>query len=279
MKSYLLELQQQLKDNGVEPKHPSGVPPGYAIGQTSWNQNEQQQGSWGDLNTVSDTAVPTIRAERHGSSGPVLPDFRAGCIGDNYLGVSTGSNWLTPIEGTSLALFGMKLNVSEFLPPESDPIATPMSYQTFLAYALGKSKQPQTPSLPSYEECKLYAEWYFKTVQIFIPVLHRPDVMNLLSNIFHSQHQPTPAETVMIHMIMAIMKFQNYCRNGTDAMRSESMSHYHYSLSFIPDLFTGHTLPDIQALVVICSQLRNQPRPGAAWMLTRSSSSGCVRSM
>lgn len=266
----MVELQQQLRENGLEPKAPPSVPQGYLPAQPYWGQDEQQQGSWGNLNTGNGLTTSSKETERQGSQGSLLPDFRPGCTGDNYLGVSSGNNWLSPIEGTSLALFGMKLDVAELLPSESDPTAAPMSYQTFLLHALGKLHLTHPPPLPNYDDCKLYAEWYFKSVQIFIPVLHRPHFMKLLSSIFHGQHQPNAAETVMVHMVIAIMKFQYYCRNGADQMRSESMSHYHYALSFIPDLITGHTLQDIQALVVICSQLRNQPRPGAAWMFTNA---------
>ena len=68
----------------------------------------------------------------------------------------------------------------------------------------------------------------------------------------------------MVHMVLAVMQFQYSTRNGTN--QSQAMSHYHYAVSFVPDLITGHTLQDLQALALICSQLRNQPRPGAAWL-------------
>ncbi len=269
MRTHILELQQQLKDQGVEPKAPPDTLQGYLPAQPYWDNNEQQQGSWGDLRAGNVSTLPTSNpTQRKDSTGSLLPDFRSGCIGDNYLGISSGNDWLSPIEGTSLALFGMRINVAEFLPPEDDPTASPMSYPTFLAYALGKAQPLQVPSLPTHDEFKLYADWYFKGVQTFTPILHRPDFMMLLPRVLTGQHQPNVAETVMMHMVVAIMKFQIARRNGPEQLRIDSMTHYHYALSLIPDLMMGHTLQDIQALVLICAHLRNQPRPGAAWMFT-----------
>ena len=267
---YMAELQQQLRDNGVEPKPPPVVPQGYIL-QSYWSQQEQQQeqqqGSWGDLS--SSGLLPTsAQRERHGSQGSLLPEFRQGCIGDNYLGVSSSNDWLSPIEGTMLTLFGYKVDLAEFLPPEPEPSSDPLSYQTFLSHAFGKPEQTYKPPLPDHETCRVYSDWYFKSVQVFIPVLHKPDFMRLISRVHHGHYEPNTAETVMIHMVLAIMNFQWAVRNGDENAQTESMKHYHYSLSLVPQLIKGHKLQDIQALAMICSQLRNQPRLGAAWMFT-----------
>lgn len=280
LKRHLRALQQQLREQGVEPKAAPNGAQLHISASSAYLEHNASQDSWADtsgdgsFNTTSTFAARA--ADRKTSQASLLPDFRPGCIGDNYLGVSSGNGWLSPIEGTCLALFGMKIDVAEFLPPESDSMASPLSYRTFLAHALGKSNPVNAPPLPSFEELTFYADWYFKSIQIFVPVLHRPEFLKLISDIFHAQYQPNPAETVMLHMVVAILRFQLSLRNGADPSNDDYMQHYHYSLSLIPDLITGHTLQDIQALVLICAQLRAQPRPGAAWMFINAVFGICV---
>lgn len=261
MKLYIIELQAQLKQNGVEPAPPPVAEPGYPPPQlpygVSWDG--QQSSGYGQH----------AQTERHGSQGSLLPEFRAGCIGDNYLGVASENNWLSPIEGTSLALFGTKIDLAEFTPQEPNPEASATSYQTFLTHAFGGLQPAQRPDLPNFEQCKIFAEWYFRSIQQFIPLLHKPDFMQLLIGIYHEGHQPSPAEAVMVHMMLAVMNFQWSSRNiGSEQTRNTAYEHYHYALTFIPQLIEGHQLEDIQALALICSWLRSQPRPGAAWMFT-----------
>jgi hypothetical protein len=264
LKMYIIELQAQLRQNGQEPGPPPAAQPGYApltspYG-TGWDN--APHGAYGQ-------ASPS---ERHNSTGSLLPEFRAGCIGDNYLGVASENNWLSPIEGTSLALFGAKIDLAEFTAPESNSDTSAMSYQTFLAHAFGHSPAKR-PDLPPYDNCKVFVEWYFRSVQGFTPILHKPDFMDMLYRIYHEGYQPSAAERVMVHMVLAIINFQFSSRNDPNESaqaRSSSLEHYHYSLTFIPQLFTSHKLEDIQALALICAQLRNQPRPGAAWMFTNT---------
>ncbi|KAH9828484.1 Activator of stress 1 [Teratosphaeria destructans] len=252
LKMYIIELQAQLKQHGVEPGAPPAPQPGYAPIQLPFGASWDSPQSNGGYQSTGNT-------ERHG-----IP---VGCIGDNYLGVASENNWLSAIEGTSLALFGTKIDLAEFMPPEPNPDASAMSYQTFLGHAFGSSPTKQ-PELPDYQQCKVYAEWYFRSIQNFTPILHKPDFMNLIYRMYHDAYQPSPAETVMVHMMLAVMNFQWSSRNGSEQARSSSFEHYHFALTFIPQLITGHKLEDIQALTLICSQLRNQPRPGAAWMFT-----------
>ena len=265
----MLELQQQLREGGVEPKAPPDMSQTFAAFQPYWDQNGRPQGSWGDLS--SSGVVPgSSQNERHGSQGSVLPDLRAGCIGDNYVGVSSANPLLSSIEGTQLSLFGMKLDLTEFLAPAEDPSSDPLSYQTFLRHAFGQSGAIYKPPLPNFAHCTTLAEWYFKAVQVFVPLVHKPEYMKLLSRIHYGHQQMNAADTVVIHMVVAIMTFQGAVRNGDDQSKHDAIDRFHYCLSFIPELVSGHQLRDIQALALICSFLRSQPRPGAAWMFTNA---------
>ena len=263
----MLELQQQIRENGIEPKAPPNMSQTFAAFQPYWDENGRPQGSWGDLS--SSGVVPgSSQNERHGSQGSVLPDFRTGCIGDNYVGVSSANPLLSPIEGTQLSLFGMKLDLAEFLSPEEDAASIQMSYQTFLRHAFGQSGQVYEPALPNFTHCTTLAEWYFKAVQVFTPIVHKPDWMKLLTRKHHGHQQMNAADNVLIHMVVALMTFQGALRNGDDQSKHEALNRFNYCLSFIPELVAGHQLRDIQALALICSFLRSQPRLGAAWMFT-----------
>lgn len=77
----------------------------------------------------------------------------------------------------------------------------------------------------------------------------------------------------MIHMVFAIMFFQYASRNWENATQQSELNevsnrHYHYALSFFPQLIASHTLQDVQALTLICVHLRSFPKPGACWMMT-----------
>lgn len=269
LKMHLDELQQQLRENDIEPKAAPVPPPGYLPAQPQYWQGDQEQqweamhGGAGMMHTPAPAMGGAGQSERHASQAALLPEFRQGLIGDNYLGVSSGNNWLSSIEGSSLTLFGMKIDLAEFLPDE-DPDNSPMSYKNFISYKFSKQRV-QPPALPSFGQCKVFAEWWFRSCTPFIPVVHKPHFMELLERISSGQYQPTAAETVMVHMMLAIMNFQYSWRNANQEAFNTAMDHYRYSLSFVPDLMIGHTLPDMQALVMICSQLRSQPRPGAAY--------------
>lgn len=87
--------------------------------------------------------------------------------------------------------------------------------------------------------------------------------------------RPTTAETVMVHMIFAIMFFQYASRNWEDAaqqarLNNQSNMHYHYCLGMFYALTCSHTFQDVQALTLICAHLRNLPKPGASWMMTQT---------
>jgi hypothetical protein len=77
----------------------------------------------------------------------------------------------------------------------------------------------------------------------------------------------------MVHMVFAIMFFQYAVRNFEDSnqqayLNAQSNLHYHYALGMFYDLSCSHTLQDAQAMALICSHLRNFPKPGASWMLS-----------
>lgn len=264
LRAHIESLQRQLKDKGIDPVHAPPVSSGHAPGSTDSHASpvDQPTSSWAAMHQSKGDNTPSQT-----SQGTLLTEFRTGCIGDNYLGVSSGNSWLSPIEGTSLSLFGATLDLAKFIP--EDHVDSGTSYQNFLDKAFVE-KQKNAPQLPPWDTGKMYAEWYFRSIQPMLPILHKPHFMELLHRVYNEQYQPTAAETVMVHMVMSLVNFQYQTRNTTQPQRTQTFQHWHYSLSLVPRLIKGHTLPDMQGLALICAQLRAFPRPGACWMFTNT---------
>ena len=79
----------------------------------------------------------------------------------------------------------------------------------------------------------------------------------------------------MVHTLFAIMFFQYSVRNWEDTaqrtnLNNQSNIHYHYALGLVYQLTRSHTFQDVQALTLLCSHLRNFPKPGASWLLTQT---------
>jgi hypothetical protein len=262
LRAHIDSLQKQLKDKGIDPIQPPAAPSYAPISANAFSSPvEPSSSSWASLQQPQAANTPTH------AQGALLTEFRTGCIGDNYLGVSSGNSWLSPIEGTSLKLFGATLDLAEFIPEDTSDSGT--SYQNFLDRAFVE-QQKKAPQLPAWETGKVYAEWYFRSIQPMLPILHKPDFMKLLHRVYHEQYQPTTAELVMVHMVMSLVSFQYNTRNTNDPTRAQNFQHWHFSLSLVPRLIKGHTLEDMQGLTLICAQLRAFPRPGACWMFTNT---------
>lgn len=96
---------------------------------------------------------------------------------------------------------------------------------------------------------------------------------------------PRPAHTVMVHMVFAIVDFQNASRDrminrghntaaSSDVMQRSRMN-YHYALSFFYGLLSGSGLEDLQAIGLILQHLRGFPKPGGSWLLSRIAINMC----
>lgn len=98
-------------------------------------------------------------------------------------------------------------------------------------------------------------------------------------------YEPSPAQIVMVHMIFAIVDFQNASqdrmvnRGHNTTLSSETMQrsrmHYHYALSFFYGLLNTSGLEDLQAIGLILQHIRGFPKPGGSWLLSRIAISMC----
>lgn len=108
-----------------------------------------------------------------------MPAFRADTVGDNYLGVSSANEWLSPIKGTSLALFGMELDLKNYVPDDEDEASALTSYAAY--QELAHDTTPiERPPLPPYQQCRAFCDWFFKFVNSWLPIVHRPTFMDMV---------------------------------------------------------------------------------------------------
>jgi hypothetical protein len=109
---------------------------------------------------------------------------------EGYLGVLTDSNTLSSIKGTKLSILGTTIDVASFDAPDMDepaPGTSPgaplynKSLVSFLQSTLGVNPKLEHVDLPSRQDAFSYSEWYFLMVWPFMPVLHKPSFLKLVS--------------------------------------------------------------------------------------------------
>ncbi|KAF2494025.1 hypothetical protein BU16DRAFT_512265 [Lophium mytilinum] len=287
LRNHVAELQAQLKELGVEPKPFSGYnsyTPAAMQSQTlqwaeasSSGNNDQM---WSTEQAPASASVPPLAPYRPSGDAPLtsegveskilamLPAFKSAAIGDNYLGISSADSLLSPIKGTSLSVFGTEIDITDFVDGETDYESSPQSYGHFLSVVLGHDQNVEPLQFPEYHKLNEYATWYLRSLNPYTMALDRASFTQLIWRIYHEPgFTPSPAETVMVHMMLAILKYQIAKRNHDEVMFAESNKHYRYSLSFFGALLRNHSLPDVQAMLLICIHLRNFPKPGAAWLM------------
>lgn len=202
LESHCHELENQLAAHGIDVK-PSSQHSGYPntlrlshkdgheqLPNPDW-YNDAHSTSNGNCDPSTDY-VSSRRLSQTDGSVSRLPDFRNGLTGENYLGVSSGNSLVSSIRGTSLNVLGMEINLADYMhadldePNPSDYEKKPMynkSYYAFILTAFSAKPKPEEVGLPSREEAMKCVEWFFKVVNTYLPVLHRPSFMTLVCQI------------------------------------------------------------------------------------------------
>ncbi|KAL1305676.1 hypothetical protein AAFC00_007269 [Neodothiora populina] len=268
LKQYVSDLRAQIQETGMEPRPAPVMPMAYVApgGSPTFGWPAQ---------TFDLTQILSDSADKSRGRGAGLPDYRAGpgSLGDNYLGVSGSNEWVSPIKGTSLTLFGMELDLAEFITNDAQEAFSPTSYENFLQVAFGGHIY-EPPSLPPYQECKAFCEWYFKAVNCHAPIVHKPAILDMVDRLHtDASYSPSIAETVQLHMVLAMMLFQYSTRN---AIQNNWADHYRYAVSYLQKLMQERTLSNMQAIALICLHLRNFTKPGAAWFMSSLTLTLCI---
>ncbi|KAK7757060.1 hypothetical protein SLS62_001078 [Diatrype stigma] len=200
---------------------------------------------------------------------------------DAHLGVNTDQAPLSSIKGTTLSILGSTIDINLFDAPDMDetpPNAaarSPLynkSLQAMMQTALNVNP-PLHVEYPPKADAFTYAEWYFLMIYPFLPILHKPTFMTLLTRLYEDAgFVPTPAETVMLHMVYASIYLQYGIRQEQPEQKSRlhemSNNHYHFALGKFFDLATSRKLVDVQALTMIALHTSRFPKTDCSHMIT-----------
>ncbi|KAK8912435.1 Positive regulator of purine utilization [Metarhizium anisopliae] len=191
-------------------------------------------------------------------------------------GVGSDDAPLSSLKGMTLTLLGTTIETTSFDAPDVDEPPTaadpsvPLynkSVQAFLRSAMRVNPAVQV-ELPTRENAFIYAEWYFITIASFMPLLHKPTFMKLLTRVYDEPgFKPTVPELVMVHMVFAIILFQFGVRNSETLEQRNNFNdlsnkHYHFALSKMYEVFSSADFEALQGLVLIASHTRAFPKPG-----------------
>ena len=246
------ELERRLRDNGL-PVDDAAQQGQSSFAYASDGPSRSSRSSWDQM------AAQSAGKSQQYADTPAEGD--ADCL-------SAPHQSLSILKGTTLSLFGMQIDVAKFTREHDDP-ESPTGYETFLKYTFGKARVDSIPLLPpNLEDAQGFAIMYLRSLNIFTPILHKPDFFHVLARRYDGQAL-SPAEEVMIHMSFGEMKYQIALRNGQRQMMETAFAHYKYCLGFFHDLLLSRQLPDLQALLLIAVKQRNFPKPGAAWQCSQ----------
>jgi hypothetical protein len=186
----LHELEQRLIQSGASDiKSANGYP---NAGGSAYEYNQtpaaQSSAAWSPTPYTPQSSVSVTAGSQETNMFKALPAFRTGCTGDNYLGVSSGNSNLSSIKGTALSILGMEIDIADFDSVDMDepdpsvfhPQLYNKSYQAFLQSALNINPRIEKVELPSREEGMTYAQWYFRVINPYVPLLHKPTFFKLV---------------------------------------------------------------------------------------------------
>lgn len=183
------ELEDRMATVGINIKPPHEYTDSTATSLIQWNetQGNQDHQAWRNEANSSSNVPPQFPGDN-----PLfrLPEFRNGLAGNNYLGVSSGNSLLSSIRGTALNVFGMEIDLADYMssdldePDPSNFLTNALynkSYHAFIQTAFSAIPKLEKPELPPRNEGLIYAQWYFRVINPYLPILHKPTFISLVS--------------------------------------------------------------------------------------------------
>ncbi|KAF4963434.1 hypothetical protein FSARC_8531 [Fusarium sarcochroum] len=278
MLSHIRNLEKLLGDNGVEVKPWEWSP--YAQYPPGINFDDMGN-PIPDPNTGDTWSQVGSAWVKNSSSKPSnTPSFPRSLLEsrphESHLGVSADNSPLSSIKGTQLSILGMTVDLASFQAPDMDepPVDAKMSTPLYnkspqaLLQSIMRVNPPVQVEMPSRQDAFTYAEWYFLTFSAFLPILHKPSFMQLLTRMYDEPNfEPSVAELVMVHMVFAIINYQYGTRNWQQVdqrtqMNDLSNKHYHFALSKFFELTCTRDLASVQAMAMVVKHTRAFPKPG-----------------
>ncbi|WQF84199.1 hypothetical protein CDEST_09213 [Colletotrichum destructivum] len=285
MLSHVRELEKLLENNGIEVKpynwSPYGAsypPPGVTYDHMGNPiEDPAEKDAW--------TKVGSLWVKNYAYKPAASRSFPRSTLESrpvhNHLGVGSDSAPLSSIKGTQLSILGTTIDVTSFDAPDIDEpapdtkVSQPLynkSLQSFLQSCMNINPHVAI-ELPSRSDAFTYSEWYFLMIWPFLPVLHKPTFLDILTRMYDEPNfEPSVPDLVMVHMVFATIYFQYGVRNWEQQeTRSQlndlSNKHYHFALSKMFDLASSQSVAAVQAMAMICAHSRSFPKPGCGSMI------------
>ncbi|KAK7703477.1 hypothetical protein SLS64_009147 [Diaporthe eres] len=281
----LRDMERLLEDKGVQIRPWQWTPP-YGLNTPFDADNDPSKDQWTQFfslwvkdsaNRTSERSLNSYSSALQASSlqdaDPRTTNARLGVAADNVP--------LSSINGTQLSILGTTIDITSFSAPDVDgpppgvPNSTPLynkSLQSFIN-SVSKVNPPLEAHLPARDEAFSYSEWFFVMLGPFMPVLHKPTYLRLLSRIYDDQtYKPSTAELAIVHMVFAIMYYQFSVRDSEDPDRKAQLNelsnrHYHWCLDKTWDLGCDMSIPSTQALVLMLTHCRGFAKPGPVYLM------------
>ena len=202
------ELEDRMMSMGIDVRASEEITDPMTASLLHWNetQGNANRPAWG--NHPDDSSSGGTGTSQYGnnenrpshelmpdSSVFPLPDFRGGLAGNNYLGVSSGNSLLSSIRGTSLTVLGMKIDLADYMSsdldePEPANFLTKAlynkSYHAFVQTAFSAAPKLEKVELPARGAGFEYAEWYFRVINPYLPILHKPSFLSMVNPLLFS---------------------------------------------------------------------------------------------
>lgn len=202
MLTHIRDLEKLLDTNGIEVRpwqwSPFGTAYGPGVAYDSLGnpvQDPISKDQWTQMGSVwfkDGQREKTQKDPSHSSRYSLLENRPT----KSYLGVTSDNAPLSSIKGTTLSVLGTTIDIMSFDAPDMDepppgtPIGSPLynkSVMAFLQSTLNVNPPPENVELPSRQDAFTYSEWYFLMVHPFVPILHKPTFLNLVSSYLPSK--------------------------------------------------------------------------------------------
>lgn len=195
LENYIRGLEGRLMSLGEDVKpYIFESDPTAALPQWSDSREHGAPVSWETASHGAPETYPLSRTPPLGPDNPpdCLPMFRDGLSGDNYLGVSSGNPFISSIQGTALNVLGSQIDLADYMSADLDdpnpPVLRPeyqlnKSYHAFVQTAYSSHPNPKKVPLPPLNEGMTYAQWYFRMINPYMPFLHKPSFLRMVSSL------------------------------------------------------------------------------------------------
>ncbi len=193
------ELEDRMISMGVDIKPSEEYSDPATASLLQWNETKgnQDHQAWRNLANSTTNGASQYPGNNQGPSTAVspdtsllrLPDFRGGLAGNNYLGVSSGNSLLSSIRGTALNVLGTEIDLADYIssdldePDPSNFLTKALynkSYHAFVQTAFSAVPKLKKVELPPRTEGLIYAQWYFRVINPYLPILHKFSFISLV---------------------------------------------------------------------------------------------------